>query len=80
MAFVMSELIVSGINLMLTGMVTVLIFLSILIILINISAAIFKEELKRDVPKNKTTSPIVSKISNQHKEIINIINKRIFDE
>jgi sodium pump decarboxylase gamma subunit len=80
MAFVMSELIVSGINLMLTGMVTVLIFLSILIILINISAAVFKEELKRDVPKNKTTSPIVSKISNQHKEIINIINKRIFDE
>ncbi|MDC0392208.1 OadG family transporter subunit [Gammaproteobacteria bacterium] len=76
----MSDLIVSGINLMLTGMVTVLIFLSILIILINISAAIFKEELKRDVPKNKTTSPIVSKISNQHKEIINIINKRIFDE
>ena len=80
MAFIMSDLIVSGINLMLTGMVTVLIFLSILIILINISAAIFKEELKRDVPKNKTTSPIVSKISNQHKEIINIINKRIFDE
>ena len=80
MAFVMSDLIVSGINLMLTGMVTVLIFLSILIILINISAAIFKEELKRNVPKNKTTSPIVSKISNQHKEIINIINKRIFDE
>ena len=76
----MSDLIVSGINLMLTGMVTVLIFLSILIILINISAAIFKEELKRDVPKNKTTSPIVSKISNQHKEIINIIKKRIFDE
>ena len=80
MAFVMSDLIVSGINLMLTGMVTVLIFLSILIILINISAAIFKEELKREVPKNKTTSPIVNKISNQHKEIINIINKRIFDE
>jgi|TARA_B100001093_G_scaffold312585_1_gene298320 sodium pump decarboxylase gamma subunit len=80
MAFVMSDLIVSGINLMLTGMVTVLIFLSILIILINISAAIFKEELKRDVPKSKTTSPIVNKISNQHKEIINIINKRIFDE
>ena len=80
MAFIMSDLIVSGINLMLTGMVTVLIFLSILIILINISAAIFKEELKRDVPKNKTTSPIVSKILNQHKEIINIINKRIFDE
>ena len=76
----MSDLIVSGINLMLTGMVTVLIFLSILIILINISAAIFKEELKRDVPKSKTTSPIVNKISNQHKEIINIINKRIFDE
>ena len=76
----MSDLIVSGINLMLTGMVTVLIFLSILIILINISAAIFKEELKTDVPKNKTTSPIVSKISNQPKEIINIINKRIFDE
>jgi Na+-transporting methylmalonyl-CoA/oxaloacetate decarboxylase gamma subunit len=41
----MSDLIISGINLMLTGMVTVLIFLSILILLINISASLFKEEL-----------------------------------
>ena len=76
----MSDLIVSGINLMLTGMVTVLIFLSILIILINISATIFKEDLKDTIDRNKNTNTSVGKISNSHKEIINIINKRIFNE
>ena len=76
----MNELIISGIDLMLTGMVTVLIFLSILIILINISAAIFKDGLTENIDGNKNTSTSVSKISNSHKEIINIINKRIFNE
>jgi Na+-transporting methylmalonyl-CoA/oxaloacetate decarboxylase gamma subunit len=65
---------------MLTGMVTVLIFLSILIILINISATLFKEDLKDTIDSNKNTNTSVSKISNSHKEIINIINKRIFNE
>jgi Na+-transporting methylmalonyl-CoA/oxaloacetate decarboxylase gamma subunit len=47
----MNELIISGIDLMLTGMVTVLIFLSILIILINISATLFKEDLKDNIDR-----------------------------
>ena len=79
-AAIMNELIISGIDLMLTGMVTVLIFLSILIILINISAAIFKDDLTENIDGNKNTSISVGKISNSHKEIINIINKRIFNE
>ena len=79
-AAIMNELIISGIDLMLTGMVTVLIFLSILIILINISAAIFKDDLTENIDENKNTSISVGKISNSHKEIINIINKRIFNE
>jgi len=58
---------------MLTGMVTVLIFLSILIILINISAAIFKDDLKENIDRNKTTDTSVGKISNSHKEIINFL-------
>ena len=76
----MSDLIVSGINLMLTGMVTVLIFLSLLILLINISAAIFKDKLSEDVATNNTSRPDKSRIPDQHRQIINIINKRIFDE
>ena len=79
-AAIMNELIISGIDLMLTGMVTVLIFLSILIILINISAAIFKDNLTENIDGNKNTSISVGEISNSHKEIINIINKRIFNE
>ena len=79
-AAIMNELIISGIDLMLTGMVTVLIFLSILIILINISAAIFKDDLTENIDGNKNASTSVGKISNSHKEIINIINKRIFNE
>ena len=42
----MSELISSGINLMLTGMITVFIFLAILIILINTSALLLKDDIK----------------------------------
>ncbi|MDB2448254.1 OadG family transporter subunit [Gammaproteobacteria bacterium] len=76
----MSDLIISGINLMLTGMVTVLIFLSILILLINISASLFKEELIDNSKENLAKSPNVNKLKIEHKEIINIIKKRIFNE
>ena len=76
----MSDLIISGINLMLTGMVTVLIFLSILILLINISASLFKEELIDNSKENPAKSSYVNKLKIEHKEIINIIKKRIFDE
>ncbi len=76
----MSDLIISGINLMLTGMVTVLIFLSILILLINISASLFKEELIDSSKENLAKSPDVNKLRIGHKEIINIIKKRIFNE
>jgi len=76
----MSDLIISGINLMLTGMVTVLIFLSILILLINISASLFKEELIDNLKENLAKSPDVNKLKIEHKEIINIIKKRIFNE
>jgi len=76
----MSDLIISGINLMLTGMVTVLIFLSILILLIHISASLFKEELIDNSKENLAKSPDVNKLKIEHKEIINIIKKRIFNE
>lgn len=76
----MSDLIISGINLMLTGMFTVLIFLSILILLINISASLFKEELIDNSKENLAKSPDVNKLKIEHKEIINIIKKRIFNE
>jgi Na+-transporting methylmalonyl-CoA/oxaloacetate decarboxylase gamma subunit len=76
----MSDLIISGINLMLTGMVTVLIFLSILILLINISASLFKEELIDNSKENLAKSPDLNKLKIEHKEIINIIKKRIFNE
>jgi len=76
----MSDLIISGINLMLTGMVTVLIFLSILILLINTSASLFKEELIDNSKENLAKSPDVNKLKIEHKEIINIIKKRIFNE
>ena len=76
----MSDLIISGINLMLTGMVTVLIFLSVLILLINISASLFKEELIDNLKENLAKSSDVNKLKIEHKEIINIIKKRIFNE
>ncbi|MDA8816459.1 OadG family transporter subunit [Gammaproteobacteria bacterium] len=76
----MSDLIISGINLMLTGMVTVLIFLSILILLINISASLFKEELIDNSNENLAKSSDVNKLKIEHKKIINIIKKRIFNE
>jgi hypothetical protein len=57
-----------------------LIFLSILILLINISASLFKEELIDNLKENLAKSSDVNKLKIEHKEIINIIKKRIFNE
>ena len=75
----MSDLILSGINLMLTGMFTVFIFLAILIILINVAALILKDDIKKE--KNNINQKQTSNdIPKTHLEIINYINKRIFNE
>jgi len=76
----MSELISSGINLMLTGMITVFIFLAILIVLINVSTLVFKDDIKvldsnLNIPLNKE----LKEIPKEHLKIINLINKRIFN-
>ena len=76
----MSELISSGINLMLTGMITVFIFLAILIILINISALIFKDDIEVEKIKvNKSLRKKSDEMPKEHLKIINLINKRIFN-
>jgi Na+-transporting methylmalonyl-CoA/oxaloacetate decarboxylase gamma subunit len=75
----MSDLIFSGINLMLTGMLTVFIFLAILIILINVAALILKEDIKKE-ENNINQNQISNDIPKTHLEIINYINKRIFNE
>ena len=76
----MNVLISSGINLMLTGMITVFIFLAVLIILINISAFLLKDDKK--VEKNNVTIPSNNnsrKVTEDHLKIINYISKRIFN-
>ena len=76
----MSELISSGINLMLTGMITVFIFLALLIVLINVSALLFKDDLK--VEKLNLNIPSVKRsheVPKEHLKIIKLINKRIFN-
>jgi len=76
----MSELIFSGINLMLTGMITVFIFLAILIVLINVSALFFKDDVKvLDSNLNKPLNKELKEIPKEHLKIINLINKRIFN-
>lgn len=75
----MSDLILSGINLMLTGMLTVFIFLAILIILINVAALILKDDIKKE-ENNINQNQISNDIPKTHSEIINYINKRIFNE
>tara|TARA_B100000035_G_C20707726_1_gene425604 strand:- start:39 stop:272 length:234 start_codon:yes stop_codon:yes gene_type:complete len=76
----MSELISSGINLMLTGMITVFIFLAILIVLINVSALVFKDDIKvLDSNLNKPLNKEFKEIPKEHLKIINLINKRIFN-
>lgn len=75
----MSDLILTGINLMLTGMLTVFIFLAILIILINVAALILKDDIKKE-ENNINQNQISNNIPKTHLEIINYINKRIFNE
>ena len=65
---------------MLTGMITVFIFLAILIVLINISAFLLKDENK--AIKDNITIPLKNnseKVPEEHLKIINHINKRIFN-
>ena len=76
----MSELISSGINLMLTGMITVFIFLAILIILINTSAFLLKDDIKtEEVNINIPSGKKPNEVPGEHLKIINLINKRIFN-
>jgi Na+-transporting methylmalonyl-CoA/oxaloacetate decarboxylase gamma subunit len=76
----MSELISSGINLMLTGMITVFIFLAILIILINTSAFLLKDDIKtEEVNINIHSGKKPNEVPEEHLKIINLINKRIFN-
>ena len=76
----MSELISSGINLMLTGMITVFIFLAILIILINVSALLFKDDIKAEkLNSNMPSAKRSYEVPKEHLKIINLINKRIFN-
>ena len=65
---------------MLAGMITVFIFLAILIVLINVSALVFKDDIKvldsnLNIPLNKE----LKEIPKEHLKIINLINKRIFN-
>ena len=65
---------------MLTGMITVFIFLSILIILINVSALLFKDDIEvKKLKVNKSLSKRSNEIPKDHLKIITIINKRIFN-
>ena len=65
---------------MLTGMITVFIFLSILIILINVSALLFKDDSEvKKLKVNKSLSKRSNEIPKDHLKIINMINKRIFN-
>ena len=74
----MNDIVISGINLMLTGMITVFIFLATLILLINVVAGLFKNDITKgsnniDIPKTQTDI-------NEHKKIIKLIQQRIFNE
>ncbi len=74
----MNDIVISGINLMLTGMITVFIFLTTLILLINTVASLFENDITKgsisiDVPKTQNHIE-------EHKKIIKLIQKRIFNE
>ena len=74
----MNDIVISGINLMLTGIITVFIFLATLILLINIVASLFENDITKgsisiDIPKTQNNIE-------EHKKIINLIQKRIFNE
>ena len=74
----MNDIVISGINLMLTGMITVFIFLATLILMINIVASLFENDITKgsvniDIPKTQNNIE-------EHKKIIKLIQKRIFNE
>jgi len=74
----MNDIVISGINLMLTGMITVFIFLATLILLINVVAGLFENDITKgsiniDIPKTQIDL-------SEHKKIIKLIQKRIFNE
>ena len=74
----MNDIVISGINLMLTGMITVFIFLATLILLINVVAGLFENDITKgsiNIDVTKTESDI-----NEHEKIIKLIQKRIFNE
>ena len=64
-----------GLDLMLTGMMTVFTFLGLLILLINLSSLIFKDS--SNMKSNQDKIPETSNIPDNHIRIINQINKRV---
>ena len=69
----MNDIVISGINLMLTGMITVFIFLATLILIINIVASLFENDITKgsiniDVPKTQNHIE-------EHKKIIKLIQR-----
>ena len=64
-----------GLDLMLTGMMTVFTFLGLLISLINLSSLIFKDS--PNMESNQDKIPETSNIPDNHIRIINQINKRV---
>jgi len=74
----MNDIVISGINLMLTGMITVFIFLATLILLINIVASLFKNDITKS--SVNIDIPITQTNTEEHEKIIKLIHKRIFNE
>lgn len=74
----MNDIVISGINLMLTGMITVFIFLATLILLINLVAGLFENDITKG--SNNIDIPETQIDINEHKKIIKLIQKRIFNE
>jgi len=74
----MNDIVISGINLMLTGMITVFIFLATLILLINIVASLFENDITKGSINIDITKRQID--INEHKKIIKLIQKRIFNE
>ena len=64
-----------GLDLMLTGMMTVFTFLGLLILLINLSSLIFKNS--SNTKSNQDKSPGTLNTPDNHIRIINQINKRV---
>ena len=64
----MNDIVISGINLMLTGMITVFIFLATLILLINLVAGLFENDITKG--SNNIDIPETQIDINEHKKII----------